>query len=105
MANIMKTKRSKPKYQKKLVVEQIKTLFEQAKLRFREDRKLSNKYIKTARKLGMKFKVRIPKGLKRKFCRHCYSYLVPGVNLRVRTHNGKVVYYCLECKRFMRFKY
>jgi len=95
-------RRKKPK---KLVLEQIEELFRQARLMFKEDKELANKYIKTARRLSMKFKVRIPKELKRRFCKHCYRYLVPGANLRVRTKNGKVVYYCLECKRFTRFRY
>ena len=102
----MKTKhKGKSKRLQNLVLEQIEELFKQAKLRFKEDKKLANKYVQTARKLSMKFKVRIPKELKRRFCRHCYIYLVPGVNLRVRTKNGKVVYYCMECKRFMRYRY
>ncbi len=97
--------RGKPEWLKKLALEQITALFHQAALRFKEDRKLSNKYVASARKLSMKYKVKIPHELKRRMCKHCHKYLVPGVNLRVRTKNGKVVYYCLECKRFMRFEY
>jgi ribonuclease P protein subunit RPR2 len=88
---------------KEIARERIKKLFEEANTVFLEDKKLANKYIKLARKIAMKFNLRLPRGYKRKFCKYCYSYLKPGVNLRVRTKDKKVVYYCLECKKFMRF--
>ena len=78
-------------------------MFEEADSVFSKDKKLANRYIRLARKIAMKFNLRMPRGYKRKFCKHCYSYLKPGVNLRVRTKDGKVIYYCLECKKFMRF--
>ncbi len=101
----------KRKYQKKsekhkeIARERIETLFKEAKQAFKKDPKLSNRYVKLARELAMKYKIRIPPVLKRKFCKHCYSYLFPSKNLRIRTRNGKVVYYCLDCKKYMRFPY
>ncbi len=65
----------------------------------------ANDYIRKARKLAMKFKIRLTSAQQKKFCKHCYSYLVPGKNLRVRTQGSKVVYYCLECKKYMRFPF
>jgi|TARA_Y100000310_G_scaffold330278_1_gene401652 ribonuclease P protein subunit RPR2 len=88
---------------KEIARERIKKLFEEADSVFSKDKKLANRYIRLARKIAMKFNLRMPRGYKRKFCKHCYSYLKPGVNLRVRTKDGKVIYYCLECKKFMRF--
>ncbi len=95
----------KPGKQKDIARERIKTLFQQAKEVFNKDKKLSDRYIKLARELAMKFKIRIPPELKRKFCKHCYAYLMPSKNVRVRTREGKVVYFCLECKKYMRFPY
>ena len=92
----------KPAEHKEIALERINTLFKEASGVFKEDKKLANRYVKLARELAMKFKVRIPSHLKRRFCKHCYSYLMPGENLRVRTREGKVIYYCLECKKFMR---
>ena len=88
---------------KKIALERIKTLFKEAKEV--KDKKLANRYIKLARELSMKYKVKIPSNLKRRFCKHCKHYLVHSVNVRVRTRDGKVVYYCLDCKRYMRFPY
>ncbi len=88
---------------KQIATERIKELFEQADKVFEKNPKLANKYVDMARKLAMKINLRFPRGYKRKFCKHCYSYLKPGKNLRIRTKNKKVVYYCLVCKKHMRF--
>ena len=90
---------------KQIAKERIGILFKQAKEVFKKDKKLANRYVKLARELSMKYKVRVPSELKRRFCKHCYSYLRPSINVRVRTRDGKVVYYCLECKNYMRFPY
>ena len=91
------------KEMKQIAKERITYLFEQAKKTFNKHPSLSNRYVTLARKLSMKYKVQIPRELKRRFCKHCYKYLMPGNNCRVRTKKGKVVYYCLNCKKYMRF--
>ena len=91
------------KSDKEIAKERIIILFKKAGDVFSEDKKLANKYVDMARKIAMKVNLMIPKEYKRNFCRHCYSYLKPGVNLRVRKRDGVTVYYCLECKKFMRF--
>ena len=101
----MRSYNKKSKEHKEIARERIKILFKQAKEIFKKDKKLANRYVNLARELAMKFKIRIPPELKRRFCKHCYSYLMPSINVRVRTREGKVVYSCLECKKFMRFPY
>ncbi|MBL7147464.1 MAG: ribonuclease P [Nanoarchaeota archaeon] len=88
---------------KKIALEKIKTLFNEARIQFNKNPSLSNRYITLARKIAMKFNLRIPRELKRRYCKHCYSYLVPNKNCRVRVHKSRVIYYCLNCKKFMRF--
>ncbi|MDP7324248.1 MAG: ribonuclease P [Candidatus Woesearchaeota archaeon] len=66
---------------------------------------LSRKYVQKARRVGMRYKVRFPKSLKRSFCKHCFSCFKPGINVTVRTNKGKVVYHCKECKGMMRYGY
>ena len=99
----MRKYKAKPKKHKEIALERIKILFEEAKQAFKEDPALANRYVKLARKLAMKYKVRIPREFKRKYCKHCYSYLRPPYNARVRIQKGKVVYTCYTCKKFMRF--
>jgi ribonuclease P protein subunit RPR2 len=93
----------KPSEHRRIAEERIKELFRQADLAFDERPDLSNRYVEMARKISMKFKVKIPPTLKRKFCKHCYHYLRPGKTCRVRIAKSRVIYYCLKCKNFMRF--
>ena len=97
----MKRKYSKkPADNVKIAKERINELFDQAE---KAKQEYSNRYVELARKIAMKYKVRIPPTLKKKFCKHCNEYLRPGVNCRVRTREGKIVYYCSNCKKYMRF--
>lgn len=102
----MKTRHnSKSKAFRDIAMDHIMNLFRQANIRFNEDSKLSHRYIKMAREIAMHYKIKLPKELKRKVCKHCHHYIVPGRNCRVRTQHGKVVYSCLDCKGLMRFPY
>jgi ribonuclease P protein subunit RPR2 len=95
----------KPIKQQKIASERINILFAEAKKMFGEDAKLSDRYMQLARKISMKYKVKIPSEFKRQFCKKCGTYLVPGTNCRVRTREGHLVYNCLKCKNIMRFGY
>ena len=102
----MKRKHAKkPQEFTKIALDRIKKLFKEADSVFKENPKLSNRYVTLARKIAMKYKVKIPSNLKKKYCRHCYCYLKPGQNCRVRVQNNKVIYYCFNCKKYMRFPY
>lgn len=96
-----------PKYLQfqKLALERIERLFELAQEVFNKEPKLSDRYVAIARRISMKYKIKIPLKLKRRFCKNCFSYLMPSVNCRIRTQRGKVVYYCLNCKKYIRFPY
>ncbi len=90
------------KQQKQIAQERIKTLFKEAEKAFSKNPALSHRYVQLARKIAMKVKSRIPKELKRKFCKHCHKFLMPGTNCRIRTREGKLIIYCLECKKYTR---
>lgn len=93
------------KEEKQKAREQLPKLFDNAKSIFKEDKKKANDYVRKARNLAMKYRIRLPKELKMRFCKHCYSYTVPGVNCRVRNDKGRVVYFCEECKHYTRYPY
>ena len=96
----------KSKAAKNEAKEKIKDFFEMAEEVFKEDKALANDYVRKARRVAMKFQLkRLPTSVSRRFCKHCHSFLVPGENLRIRTREGHVVYYCLECKKFTRYPY
>ncbi len=97
--------KKKPDDFKAIAGKRIELLFEQAAMMFKTNPELSDRYVFLARKLSMRYKIRIPPALKRQYCKHCHSFLVPSVNARVRLQNQKVVYLCMNCKKFMRFPY
>ena len=82
--------------------EHIDSLFKQAAAVAGKDLKKADRYVSLARKIAMKFKIHLPSSQKRLFCRHCYSFLLPGKNLRVRVHEHRVIYLCGVCKKFWR---
>src|SRR5512137_1826904 len=100
--------RKKSKYAKKandaiiIAKQHITSLFTQAQEAAGSDIKLADRYVELARKIAMKFKIRLPSEYKRMFCPHCYKFMLPGKNLRVRAHEHRIIYYCLECKKFWR---
>jgi len=103
----MRRKRSiqKKLEEKKIARERIKELFNQAQEICNKNLALANRYTTLARKIAMKYNCPIPSMLKRRFCKHCYKYLIPGKNCRIRTKDKKVVIYCQECKKHTRIPY
>ena len=88
--------------QKQIAKERISTLFKQAGDVFAKNKGLANRYVTLARKIAMKTRTRIPKELKRRYCKHCYKYLAQGKNAQVRIRNGTVIISCFECDKFTR---
>lgn len=75
---------------------------------FPEDHKLAQRYTDLAKAISAKSKVRLPRYLRRRICRHCGAYLWPGVNCRVRlraNRNSHITITCLNCKHQMRIHY
>lgn len=87
----------------KTALERIKHLFKEAEKAFKEDPKRADRYVQLARKISMKANLKIPKSLQKRFCKHCYKFLMPGINCRIRTKEKKLIYYCQSCKKYMRF--
>ena len=100
--NMTKKPRLSREQQQKIALEQVKTFLQEAEEAFSEDKAWANRLVGKARRAAMKVKLKMPRELKRKYCKHCYAFLMPGVNARVRTARGKVVISCFDCKKFMR---
>ena len=97
-------KRGMKKY-KKIALERIKILFREAIKAFKKYPERAHRYIFIARKIAMKTKTKIPSNLKKRYCKHCYKFLQPGVNCRIRVKNKTMIYYCLNCRKYMRFPF
>ena len=65
----------------------------------------ANRYVELARKIGKKYNIRLSKAYKRRFCKHCYHYLLPGFNCKVRLQKNKVVITCQDCGNYRRIPY
>jgi ribonuclease P protein subunit RPR2 len=86
--------------------ERIEKLFRMAEKVFHENPELADRYVKIARKISMKARVRIPTKWRRRFCHKCYTFLVPGVNCHVRIRGGRsthIVVTCHKCGNKMRY--
>jgi len=99
--------RKKPTWQTDIARERIEILFEEAELAFPKREDLADRYVELARKIAMKYNVTVPKDLKLKYCKHCYKYLRPGTNSRVRIKpsGDYVVVTCLGCEKQQRYPY
>lgn len=86
-------KKSLKHAQKRTAAERIEVLFGQAEAR----PKFARRYVVLARKLATRYKVPIPLRWKRRFCRKCDAFLVPGRNCRVRAREQRIVITCLDC--------
>lgn len=62
----------------------------------------ANRYVELARRIGMRYNVRIPQAHRRRFCKVCYAYLLPGRTATVRVGSGRVVAHCHACGATMR---
>ena len=91
------------KFQRQIALSRIKRLFLMAENNALSGNfSISNRYVSIARKLSMKHLVPIPKEFKHRFCKHCYQYLLPDSNCRVRIHRSRLVIYCDNCKKYTR---
>jgi ribonuclease P protein subunit RPR2 len=100
---IMKERLKNP-LTKAIAKERIEVLFGQARQSFHGHPERSNRYVALARRIAMRQRVRIDREFRRQYCHHCYAFLVPGQNMRVRVHRGNVVVTCGICNKKMRYR-
>lgn len=90
---------------REIAVERIRILFRLAEEVFRDNPERAQRYIDLARRIAMRVRIHLPKDLKRRICRRCKGFLVPGVNCRVRIRQRRephVTITCLRCGATMR---
>jgi ribonuclease P protein subunit RPR2 len=90
---------------KRLALSRIRTLFNLAKEIYSKDPVLAQHYVDIARRVAMAAKVRLPKEYRRQVCRHCKSFILPGVSCHVRIKQKRephVVVTCFNCGKHMR---
>jgi ribonuclease P protein subunit RPR2 len=97
-------RRSQTPETKRLARERIEILFDRAREFFPANPAVSDRCVDLARRIAMRQRVRIPRELRRRFCRRCSAYLVPGSTVRVRVRRGRVVTTCLRCSARRRYR-
>jgi len=96
-------KRNDKSKHKALAKERIIRLFEIADSFLKKYPSFSTNCIKHAKKISMRYRIRIPKPYNRRYCRKCCSYLIPGYNMKTRVHRRKVIVTCEVCGNIRRY--
>ncbi|WP_456487228.1 ribonuclease P protein component 4 [Candidatus Alkanophaga liquidiphilum] len=81
-----------------IALQRIERLFELAETFFEDDDD-RRRCVELARRIGMRYRVRLPKHLKMKMCRKCNAFLIPGLTARVRLRPKRryITTTCLRC--------
>ncbi len=90
---------------KRVALERIRILFERAREVFDCEPELAQRYVGLARRIGMRYKVRVPSEFRLMVCRHCKGFILPGKNSVVRIRQERephIVVTCLRCGGRMR---
>jgi ribonuclease P protein subunit RPR2 len=83
--------------------ERVADLFAQAEQESREGHgELADRYVALARRIGMRYNVRLPPEYRERYCRSCSGYWVEGRTVRTRLRAGRRVRVCLRCGRVRR---
>ncbi len=90
---------------KDMARQRIVRLFELAEGEFKIHPERSNRYVKLAKRIGMRYRVRLPQDLRMKICKHCHSYLIQGINARTRLLGSHIATTCFACGKQMRKPY
>ncbi|MEM3396372.1 MAG: ribonuclease P protein component 4 [Thermoplasmata archaeon] len=98
--------RRRTKEDLQLAEERIRWLFETSRKFFNSGwLDHSKRCIQLARKIGMRYNVRVPNELKRLYCKTCYTLLIPGRTARVRVKKARVIITCQNCGNVLRYPY
>jgi len=100
----MRSRTKKPEWQQRIATERIQILFGLAEKELRKHPNRSRRYVELARKIGMRYNVRLPKELKKKFCKDCNTLLKPGLTSTARIQNKTLTIRCMFCNKIYRQK-
>ena len=87
--------------------ERIELLFGYAEKEWKAHRERSNRYVELARRIAMRYNIRLGKELNTRFCKECGFYWVLGESVKVRTNpeTKATEYTCTACGHRKRFGY
>lgn len=88
--------------QQKIGLERIERLFELSEKDFKDHPERSHRNVQLARKIAMRYNIRIPSRLKNRFCRKCYKYLSTNINCTTSKRQGVTTIKCIGCGTVMK---
>ena len=85
---------------KQIALKRVHILFRLAKEVIHENPERAQRYVQIARRIAMRTRLRMPKEYRSLICRKCKSFILPGVNCRIRIQprrESHMVITCLNC--------
>jgi ribonuclease P protein subunit RPR2 len=95
----MRKKSKKPEWQLRIARERIEILFELAKNELKGHPERARRYVELARKIGLRYNLRLSKEKKRLFCKKCNTLLYIGETAKEVKKNLPNLKFikCLNC--------
>ncbi|MDY0266181.1 MAG: ribonuclease P protein component 4 [Methanimicrococcus sp.] len=90
---------------KRIAEERIEILLSLAEQTFKTDPEQSKRYIILAEAIGMRQNIRLNREQKRKYCKQCHTFRVPGKNCHIRLKNSVILTTCHVCGGMSRYPY
>ena len=75
---------------KEIATQRILILFESAVLNARKNPKLAERQAQAARKISMRFRIKMPWQIRISFCKQCKKFIVPSISSKVRIGRSNV---------------
>ena len=92
-----RTKSKKPNWQIDIAKERIEKLLNLSKEKAKTEPEKSRRYVRLARKIGLRYNVRLTRFQKKSFCKECNTVMVPGITMSIRIVDGKQSKKCSIC--------
>ncbi len=88
--------RREKRLERKIARERISILLCKADESKFDNYELARRYVELARKIAMRYRIRLPKNQKRMFCKRClYPYRHDKIRVRIR--KSRIMITCLNC--------
>ncbi len=88
---------------RKIAYKRMNILFKKAFEVYKDNPELARRYIYLLWRIKLKAAIPLPKKMRNKFCKKCFTPWIPGETLRIRVRNKKIIYTCLYCGTVKRF--
>ena len=82
---------------KDIATKRMYILFNNALFNARMDPDLAEKQASIAKKISMKYKIKMPYEIRSCFCKKCKKFIVPGINSKVRVGRSNVKSIRITC--------